>query len=179
MSLPSLTLQPSFPLKIIAIVGTVLALGAIGTFVLLQERSSSQSVPAARTQTRTATRHPAPARVHPKPALPAVQLDANLPAPLASALQRSPLVVAVLHAPGEAVDAKVLAQARQGAAQQHTHVVVLNVGNDKLAGVTAAWMHTVVEPATLVVKRPGTIAVELDGYADSMMVAQAIADSRS
>ena len=36
----------------------------------------------------------------------------------------------------------------------------------------------VVSPAVLVVKRPGTIAVELDGYADEMAVAQAVVNSR-
>jgi hypothetical protein len=37
----------------------------------------------------------------------------------------------------------------------------------------------VVEPAVLVVTRPGTIAAELDGDADQLAVAQAVVNSRS
>jgi hypothetical protein len=87
-------------------------------------------------------------------------------------------VVAVVYAPGDAVDAEVLAAARQGAASQHAPVVALNIRSDSVAASTATWMKNLVEPAVLVVRRPGTTVVELDGYTDQASVAQAVADAR-
>jgi hypothetical protein len=109
---------------------------------------------------------------------PAVQLDTSLPSPLRHALLRSRTVVAVVYAAGDPADAAVLGEARQGAKDTHVGFVVLNVANDKVAGETATWLNHVVEPAVVIVSRPGTISSELDGYADSTMVAQAVVDSR-
>ena len=87
--------------------------------------------------------------------------------------------MAVVYAKGDPVAAYLLAQARAGAKLARAKLVVLNVASDKVASQTATWMNSkVVSPAVLVVKRPGTIAVELDGYADEMAVAQAVVNSR-
>lgn len=173
-----MTFALSLRIKTLALTGLLLAAGAAGTLMLAHNRSTSQPVvvpvrPAV--QPQTATHHPT---VVAKPAVHAVQLTSNLPSPLRTALVHSPLVVAVVYAPGDAVDAEVVAQARLGAASVHAPVVLLNVRNDRIAGATAAWMKNVFEPAVLIVERPGTIAVELDGYADEMTVAQAVVNAR-
>jgi hypothetical protein len=173
-----MTFELSLQIKILALVGFLLAAGLAGTLVLQRSDSGSQPVVALQTtpgHARQPAHHRAPVA---KPTSPALQLLAGLPAPLRSALVRSRLVVAVLYAPGDAVDAEVLAAARQGAAAQGAPVVGLNVRTDSVAAATATWMRNLVEPAVLVVRRPGTIVVELDGYTDEASVAQAVADAR-
>ena len=173
-----MTFELSTTTKILALVGLLLAAGLAGTLMLEQHRSASPPVvapPTTPSQTRTPTHRTTPVT---KQVTPAVQLPAGLPAPLRSALAHSRLVVAVVHAPGDAVDAEVYAQAVQGARAEHAPVVSLNIRSDSVAAATATWMKNVVEPAVLVVERPGTIAVELDGYTDEASVAQAVADAR-
>jgi hypothetical protein len=174
-----MTFELSLQIKILALVGFVLAAGLVGTLVLAHDHASSNPVvtPVLTTpaHTRAPAHHRAPVAKH---ATPTVQLMAGLPTPLRSALGHSPLVVAVLYAPGDAVDAEVLAAARQGAASEHAPIVALNIHTDSVAAATATWMNKVVEPAVLVVRQPGTIVVELDGYTDGASVAQAVADSR-
>jgi hypothetical protein len=173
-----MSFQLSTPVKIVALVGVVLVLGAAGSFLLLQRNSTTSTAPvvAPRTQPHA---HPA-VRTHPTPAPTAPKLVAGLPAPLVSALSRSKVVVAVVWVAGDPVSSYLLAQARQGAQLARAKLVLLNVGADKVAGQTATWMKgVIVDPAVLVVTRPGTVAVELDGYADKMAVAQAVVNSRS
>jgi hypothetical protein len=173
-----MTFELSLQIKILALVGLVLAAGVVGTLVLAHDHSSSNPVVATLTtpaHTREPTHHRAQVA---KPVAPTVQLVAGLPAPLRSALVHSRLVVAVVYAPGDAVDAEVLAAARQGAASEHAPLVGLNIRLDSVAASTATWMNKVVEPTVLVVKRPGTIVVELDGYTDKASVEQAVTDSR-
>ena len=105
-----------------------------------------------------------------------IVVDRNLPAPLRQALRQSREVVAVVIAPGVPGDADAVQEARAGAAAAHVGFAVLNVKQDPVAAALAAWAPTAGDPAVLVVKRPGTIAVELDGYADREMVAQAALD---
>lgn len=169
----------STPIKIAALVGLLVAAGAAAMLLLTRGHSTSQ--PQAVTTTPTHVR--APARSHPAAthhvANPALRLTAGLPTPLVAPLSRSRVVVAVVWMKGDPVSADVLKQARLGAKLARAPLVVLNVSSDKLAGQTATWMNSnVVEPAVLVVSRPGTIAVELDGYADEMAIAQAVVNSR-
>ena len=173
-----MTFELSLQIKILALVGLLLAVGLAGTLLLPHNRSSSHPVVTPATSPAH-TRVPAHQRVPvARHAAPSVPLTAGLPAPLRSALIHSRLVVAVLYAPGDAVDAEVMAAARNGAATQHAPVVGLNIRNDSVAAATASWMANVVEPAVLVVERPGKIVVELDGYTDEASVAQAILDAR-
>jgi hypothetical protein len=173
-----MSFELSLQIKILALVGLVLAAGLVGTLVLSHDHSGSQPVVAPVT-TPAHVREPAHHRAYVvKPVAPTIQLAAGLPAPLRGALAHSRLVVAVVYAPGDAVDAEVLAAARQGAASEHAPLVGLNIHSDSVAATTATWLNKLVEPAVLVVARPGTIVVELDGYTDEASVAQAVADSR-
>jgi hypothetical protein len=172
-----MSIELSTPVKIVALAGLALVAGAAGGFLLLQRHSTSTPVVAPSTQTHARTA----VRTHATPARPtAPRLVSGLPVPLASALSHSKVVVAVVWAKGDPVAGDMLAQARRGARLARAPLVVLNVAGDKVAGQTAAWMKgKIVEPAVLVVTRPGTVAVELDGYTDQLAVAQAVVNSRS
>lgn len=170
----------STPIKIVALAGMLIVAGAAASLLLLRGHSTSQpqTVPVAPARVRVpAHAHPATAR-HVTP--PAARFLAGLPTPLVGPLTHSKVVVAVVWAKGDPVAAEMLAQARLGARLARSKLVVLNVAGDKVAGQTAAWMNSkIVEPAVLVVTRPGTIAVEFDGYTDQLAVAQAVVNSRS
>jgi hypothetical protein len=169
----------STPIKIVALVGLLFAAGAAATMLLLRGHSTSQSstVPTTPAHVR-APAHTHAATVH-HSALAAPRLATGLPTPLVAPLTRSRVVVAVVYTRGNPVASYVLAQARAGARLARAKLVILNVASDKVAKQTATWMNSnVVDPAVLVVKRPGTIAVELDGYADQLAVAQAVVNSR-
>ncbi len=114
----------------------------------------------------------------PKPVKKPVVLDANLPGPLHQALRSSREVVAVLTAPGVPGDSDNVAEARIGARAAHVGLVVLDVTREKVAAALAAWAPNAIDGSVLVVQRPGKVAVELDGYADRQMVAQAALDVR-
>jgi hypothetical protein len=159
--------------KIIALAGLALLLGiaGLGSFVLARQKVAAQPV--------VVTHHDAKpvqeARTHgSRP-----RIDAALPATLRAALARSATVVAVLDAPGIAGDAGAVKAARTGAKAAHVGFAVLNVRNEATAAALAQQAPGATDPAVLVVRRPGTIAVELDGYADSETVAQAAVDARS
>jgi hypothetical protein len=174
-----MSFELSSHVKIALLVAVLVAAGAAAALLLLHGRATSHptTVPTTPTHVRTST-HAHPATVH--HATPAAsRFVAGLPAPLVPALTRSKVVVAVVWMKGDPVASKVLAQARLGAKLAMAKLVVLNVQSDAVAAQTATWMKSdVVEPAVLVVKRPGTIAVELDGYTDQVAVAQAVVDSR-
>jgi hypothetical protein len=55
---------------------------------------------------------------------------------------------------------------------------VLDVTRETVAAPLAGWAPNAVDGSVLVVRRPGKVAVELDGYADRQMVAQAALDAK-
>ncbi len=153
----------SLPVKIAAAAGLVLALAA-GTFDVTHRKTAAGPV---------AVAAPATAQTHAAP-----QIDPNLPAPLRAALVDNAVVVAVLDAPGIGDDDDAVAQARQGADAAHVGFALLNVRDEATAEALAQTAPNATDPAVLVVRRPGTIAFELDGFADSQSVAQAASDAR-
>jgi hypothetical protein len=165
-------MRTSLPVKIVALVGLVLAIaiGVLGTFVLVHRTVTSGPVPAAvPAKTKRPDVHGAARTSRPR-------IDSGLPAPLRAALARSTVVVAALNAPGVPGDAAAVSEARQGARAAHAGFAVLDVRNEAIAAALAAKAPNATDPAVLVVRRPGTIAVELDGYADRQTVAQAAAN---
>jgi len=174
-----MSFELSLPTKIVALAGLLVAVAAAGILLLYTGHSTSKTAttPVVPTHVR--------APVHTRPVAPkhvaraTARFTAGLPTPLLTALRHSKLVVAVVWAKGDPVAADTLAQARAGARSVHAPVVVLDVAGDRVAGQTAAWMkNDIVQPAVLIVRRPGTIAVELPGYADKTAVAQAVLNSR-
>ena len=115
---------------------------------------------------------------HVRPAAPKVKLDPMLPAPLRRALSHSRVVVAVLYAPDVPGDSDAVAEARKGAKAAHVGFAVLNVRNETIARAVAVQVQGATDPAVLVVRRPGTVALKIDGFVDAAAVAQAAADTR-
>jgi hypothetical protein len=161
----------SRPTKIIALAGLALLLGiaGLGNFVLARQKAPSQAVVVSHPRVKAPTRTAHASRP---------RIDAALPVTLRAALTRSATVVAVLDAPGVAGDAGAVTAAREGAKAAHVGFAVLNVRNEATAAALAAKAPNATDPAVLVVRRPGRIAVELDGYADRETVAQAAVDAR-
>jgi hypothetical protein len=114
---------------------------------------------------------------HVRPAVPKLNLDPNLPAPLRRALSHSRVVVAVLYAPDVPGDSDAVSEARKGAKAAHVGFTVLNVRNEAVARAVARQVQGASDPAVLVVRRPGTVALKIDGFVDAAAVAQAAANT--
>jgi hypothetical protein len=147
----------------------VLALLLVKTFVLKRSVPASIAVP-----------QPVHHQVQKTPAhqgrhavVTHVRIDASLPAPLRRALAHHAVVVAVLYAPHAPGDEDAVQAARQGARGAHAGFTVLNVSNEAIAQAVALKAPGSADPSVLVVRRPGTITVLLNGYADSEAVAAA------
>jgi hypothetical protein len=177
----SVTFELSTPVKVVALAGLILVLAAGGfasyTIAMRHKQNAEQvvSVPA-----HTPAKHGSTLQFSqtPKPAPKPIVLDGNLPGPLHQALRSSREVVAVLTAPGVPGDSDNVAEARLGAKAAHVGFAVLDVTQETVAATLAAWAPNAADGSVLVVQRPGKIAVELDGYADHLMVAQAALDAR-
>jgi hypothetical protein len=159
----------STPVKIVALAGLCCALGLAGLLALAASRHHGAAQPA------TAQQPPAPHRATPKPKL---VLAPGRPAPLHRALEHSRTVVAVLYAPHVKRDIDVLAAGLQGAHDAHVGFAALDVSRRSVALALATWQPQAADPAVLIVRRPGRVVTELDGWSDRAMVAQAAADAR-
>jgi hypothetical protein len=160
----------STPVKVVALAGLCCALGLAGLLALgaARHRSTSPSE-------TVVTQPPAPRTAAPRPKL---QLTPGLPAPLHRALEQSRTVVAVLYAPRVKRDVEVLAAGLQGSHDANVAFAALDVTRRSVALTLAAWRPQAADPAVLVVRRPGVVVTELDGWSDRAMVAQAAADAR-
>jgi hypothetical protein len=114
---------------------------------------------------------------HVHPAAPKVKLDPTLPAPLRKALSQSRVVVAVLYAPDVPGDSEAVSEARKGAQAAHVGFTILNVRNEAIARAVARQVQGASDPAVLVVRRPGIVALKIDGFVDAAAVAQAAANT--
>jgi hypothetical protein len=137
----------------------------------------SALVQKATTQTAKPTRRAAKRVHHAKPAAPKLHLDPALPAPLRRALMHSRVVVAVLYASDAPGDTEAVSEARKGAHAAHVGFAMLNVRNETIARGIAAQVDGASDPAVLFFRRPGTVALKLDGFVDAAVVAQAAANT--
>ena len=173
-----MSFELSTPIKVVALAGLLVALlaGAFATMTMLrgqQHGASNVQAPSARSSAPLKfSQTPKKATVRP------IVIDPNLPAPLRHSLRSSREVVAVVVSPAVPGDSDAVQQARAGARAAHVGFAVLDVTRAPIASALAMWAPQAVDPTVLVVKRPGTVAVELDGYADQDMVAQAALDAR-
>ena len=129
-----------------------------------------KAAPAHKTATKSAKRV--------RPAAPKLHIDPTLPAPLRHALAHSRIVVAVLYAPDVPGDDEAVSEARKGARAAHVGFTTLNVRKEPIARALARQVDGASDPAVLVVRRPGTVALKLDGFVDAAVVAQAAANAR-
>jgi hypothetical protein len=159
----------STPVKVVALAGLACALALAGALALVAAHRHGTAQPA------TVLQPAAPHHVAPKPR---IVLTPGLPAPLHRALEQSRTVVAVLYAPHVKRDVDVLAAALQGSHDARVGFAALNVSRRSVALALATWHPQAADPAVLVVRRPGTVVTELDGWSDRTMVAQAAADAK-
>jgi len=134
-----------------------------------------RTLPNHTTTPRHTTTHSAKVAVHPAPA---VKIDPTLPAPLRLALRHHRVVVAVLYAPGDPVDAAAVLSALLGATAAHAGFAALNVRNESIAEAIATKLPGSADPSVFIVRRPGDIKFLVDGYIDGAVVAQAARNSR-
>lgn len=127
-----------------------------------------------------ATKTHAAARAHAKKAKPAVfrgnRVYANLPQPLQWQLAHHKIVVVSLYNPSSDVDAISVAEAHAGALDAGAGFLLVNVLDNKVAGILTALLPgggLLPDPGVLVYRAPGDIAIRLDGFADRDSVAQA------
>jgi hypothetical protein len=168
------TLSP--PIRILAIVGVLAAVG-LGVFVFTNSRSASSSsaTPPVTAHTAPTTRPATPAKsATTKPVKPSVVLLPGLPSPVARALRYSKVVVVTLYARGGVGDRTAIAEARKGAKSVHAGFTTVNLANEKAAKRVGSFAGTKTAPqAVLIVKRPGKIVNRFDGFVDRQIVAQA------
>jgi hypothetical protein len=178
----NVTFELSTPVKVVALAGLILVLAAGAfasyTVAIRHKQHAEQIVPA---QTHAPAKHGSSA-LHfsqtPKAAPKPIVLDGNLPRPVHQALRSSREVVAVLTAPNVPGDSDNVTEAALGARAAHVGFTVLDVTQETVAETLAAWAPNAADGSVLVVRRPGKVAVELDGYADRQMVAQAALDAQ-
>lgn len=167
------TISP--PVRILAIVGVLAAIG-IGAFLFISNRSSSSSSDSSAPSTQPAT---TPAPVHGAVATkPKLVLLAGLPTQVAHALRHSKVVVVSVYTNGASGDKAAVAQARAGAKAVHAGFVQVNVASEKIARGLGDFAGTTTAPPTvLVVRRPGKVVNRFDGFTDQQIVAQAAHDA--
>jgi len=194
-----LTLSPQ--IKIVVLVGAVLALALGGSMMLLgrsQDGSSepattpsvaattpaaptpaaAKSAPAAPKAKAPATSHAARPKPRPKPK-PAVAAN-GLPTPLDELLHTHRVVVVALYNGEVASDKIARDEAHAGAVDSGAGFLGVNVLNERVsAPLTAIAGNGTLLPAPgiLVYKRPGTLMNRLDGFADRVAVAEAVANA--
>jgi hypothetical protein len=170
-----MALTLSTPLKIVALAGLALVLGAAGVFALTARggSSSSSTPPAATVEVVPVT----PAQTT-TPAKPKLVLDPGLPAPVSHALRSSKEVVAFVYSPASAIDRALLAEVRAGARAAKVGFVALNVQKEPIAAAVYGWSSSAADPAVLVVRRPGKVVYSVNGPTDRDSVAQAASSAR-
>jgi hypothetical protein len=106
----------------------------------------------------------------------------NLPAPLQWQLAHHKVVVVSLYNPRSDVDAISVAEAHQGATDAKVGFLLVNVLDNKVAGLLTALLPgggLLPDPGVLVYRAPGEISFRLDGFNDRATVAQAAVNALS
>ena len=187
------------PVQIFALVALLLAVAGGGVIMLQHKASDSPTTavappPAAPAKAPAAPSHQAkpvaPAAtetpavaVKPavaKPATPRLVAKNGLPMPLAKALRKHRVVVVSLFDPESRTDAISFAEARAGAKAAGAGFLGVSVLNDNVAGPLTSALPgggLLPSPGVLVYRRPDSLVVRLNGFADRDAVAQA-AESR-
>ncbi len=195
-----MTVSP--PIKIVALIGVLAAVGLFLFMQVLGHGSSSSSAtkviqplhpvkthvttlhpttPAKKvTVTKTTTKHKTVVHVKAKPkprvvvATPAAPTPSNgLPARVNEALRAYPVVVVSLYNPEASVDATSLGEAAAGAKTAKAGFLAINVLDQAQAAPFTNAFGVLQDPTLLIYARPGTLTFRVDGFADREVVAQA------
>jgi hypothetical protein len=107
---------------------------------------------------------------------------AALPAPLQWELAHHKVVVVSFYNPNDSVDSISVAEAHAGAVTAGAGFLLVNVLNDKVAGILTALLPNgglLPQPGVLIYRAPGNIAMRMDGFADRDSVSQAATNALS
>ena len=204
-----MTLSPPIKILALIGVIAVVALGA-STLLLGKSSSSNVRTSTARPHTAAAIVHQTPAHVKttahvtakkhaavtakhaskakhvahakhkPKPVTRGNLVYEDLPAPLQWQLALHKVVIVSLYNPNADVDAISVAEAHAGALDATAGFLLVNVLDNKVAGILTALLPgggLLPDPGVLVYRAPGDIMVRLDGFADRTSVAQAVTNA--
>jgi hypothetical protein len=172
----AVTVSP--PVRIVALVGLVVALAA-GGLLALRMRHQTTAPPAATPAVTAPLTTPSAPMTHPRvPAQPVLRLDPGLPPPVRSALEHSRRAIVFVYSRSSATDLTLRTAVAEGAKEAGVPFVPLDVDSNAVAAAVFGWTSAAADPETLVVRRPGTVAFKLLGMTDSTPVAQAVASSR-
>jgi hypothetical protein len=195
----------STPIRIVALVGLLAALG-MGAFVMLgtghtssptagspttgspttgSPTTGSPTTGNSTTPVAAATAAPTPVHTH-HVRTPAAHhhrttagtAPVTIPATLTRALRKTPVVVAVLYAHGLPDEAGLISAAHEGAKAAHAGFVVLDVRGEKIAESVATFWPTASDPSILIVTRKHGLVTLLPGLQEPVAVTQAVADAR-
>lgn len=125
------------------------------------------------------------APVEPKPAVKAVRkttavapltpkVPTGTPTTIAGVLAKHSVVVVLLYDAESKVDAYSLSETALGAKKSGAGFLRVDVRNEKLATKFTKAYGVLQAPSLLVFKRPGTLALKLNGFADHETVEQAV-----
>jgi hypothetical protein len=201
------TISPQ--IRILAVVGLLAAVGLGASLLVFGHGSSKTVAQTPTTHAKPASSTPVTPRTHSTPvktARPARhatkthvassahakkakhagfrgnRVYATLPQPLQWQLAHHKVVVVSLYTPSSEVDAISVAEAHAGAVDAGAGFLLVNVLDNKVAGILTALLPgggLLPDPGVLVYRAPGDIAVRLDGFADRASVAQAAANAIS
>ena len=190
----------SSPIKIVALIGVLAAVGVFLGMQMLGNSSSSSASGAIQplhaihsakaaaqkstkkvTVTKATTKHKTVVHVKvqakPKPKVVVAPADPKpsngLPARVNEALREFPVVVVSLYSPEASVDATSLGEAAAGAKLAKVGFLAINVLDQAQAAPFTDVLGVLQDPTLLIYARPGTLTFKVDGFADRDVVAQA------
>lgn len=169
---------PSPRVRVLAVLALILLAGA-GAYVLINgssKTSSASDTAGTNVTLHTTTQTQTTAKRSPKSHNSKRKTSVEGAAALDAALVAHPVVVVSVYAYNVATDNAAMKEAKAGAAEVGAGFVAFNVYDEKLArqmGKLLGGSAQVANPAVLFFKRPRTMAFELQGFADSQVVAQA------
>ncbi len=173
-----MTLSP--PIRIVAFVGVLAAVG-LAAFLFLLVRPTGDETTATATTPVAKPAQPTKKATPQAPVRKAAPHKAKLPGmgfplPIRHALRRNRVVVVAVYLPGASVDAVVRREARAGA-RGRAGFVAVSALSERLVRPIVAKTGVLPDPAVLVLRRPGVVTASL-GVTDRQTVAQAIAQAR-
>jgi hypothetical protein len=135
--------------------------------------TTKKTAPAATTKPKPQPVQATPAKAPEQPSAVIAALAVGMPAPIAKALGKHPIVVVSLYNPYSEVDGIAFAEARAGAQMAQVGFLPLSVLSQAQVGKLTEQLGLLPDPGLLVYARPGTLVARISGFADKETVAQA------
>ena len=134
--------------------------------------ATKKTAPAATTKPKPQPVQAVPAKAPEQPSAMIAALAAGMPAPIAKALGKHPIVVVSVYNPYSEVDGIAFAEARAGAQMANVGFLPLSVLSQAQVGKLTEQLGLLPDPGLLVYTRPGNLVARISGFADKETVAQ-------